>query len=59
MTRCTECETIEGYWLTIETQEEADSSDGSYEVGDEVCRECGSANCKQNIPEHDDHDMER
>lgn len=44
--RCTECETIEGKW------EETDD-------GTEICGECGSENSHQNIPEHDDGDMER
>ncbi len=46
LNRCTECETIEGYWGFIEIE------------GDEIdlCKECGGVDCKETIPEHDDNE---
>lgn len=62
LSRCTECETIEGRWRTEQVTDPNagfgdPAVDGPIEV--EVCCECGGVECRQNIPEHDDYDMER
>ncbi len=44
MSRCTECETIEGDWKWV-------IDEGGHDV--EKCCECGGIGCQQNIPEHD------
>jgi NAD-dependent SIR2 family protein deacetylase len=46
LSRCTECETIEGNW--------EDNEDGI-----PVCQDCGAEDSLSIIPEHDDMDMER
>lgn len=51
LSRCTECETIEGGWELPAGAED--------ELENLVCSECGNDNCYQGIPEHDDYDMER
>ena len=57
LSRCTECETIEGTWLQADEEDVIENPE--LEVGDYICGECGSTNCHQGIPEHDDYDMER
>lgn len=55
LSRCTECETVEGAWRDALPKELA--SEG-FDSDDEVlvCGECGGVDCRQNIPEHDDYE---
>lgn len=62
LSRCTECETIEGSWRepTIEECTELDfNPEDANHIEDLVCCECGTMGSYQGIPEHDDGDMDR
>ena len=57
---CTECETVEGEWRLLRGSAEQMAAAG-LDADDSVeeCCECGGQDCRQDIPEHDDNDMER
>lgn len=60
LSMCTECLTVEGDWRQFrgsEAQMAAAGLDSDDWV--EECAECGGQDCKRNIPEHDDGDLER
>lgn len=48
---CTNCETLEGKWTLPDDLEN--------DIDNFVCGECGKDNCLQQLPEHDDSDMDR
>lgn len=46
MSFCPDCRAFEGYWIEDEH-------------GIEVCAECGAEGSRQDVPEHDDYNLER
>ena len=60
LSRCEQCGTIEGEWRTVQVTEDM-AAGCALAPGEtlEVCCECGNAECRQDIPDHDDSDMER
>jgi hypothetical protein len=62
LSRCTECESIEGGFrepTDAECLAEGIDPNDSNHTECLVCKQCGSVGSYSGIPEHDDYDMER